>query len=236
MQPAADCHVLRIGGRYAPPNDFGAWSFCGVPNGSIILSVGIGNDVTFDVGMVRRFGAHVHCFDPTISFQAFESLLADRKRGAKPPLSAEERARISFHQFGLAPLNGVIPFWRNPSYTVMATHVRPVGARAEPSLQAPVLKLPLLMQIAAVRHLDILKVDIEGAEVGLFSDESLHSWLCNSPRAPAQIGVEFHSHNETSRSRELDAIRSCGYMERHRTDHDETYLFVRGTSRARSDP
>jgi hypothetical protein len=31
----------------------------------IVLSFGIGDDITFDLEMIRRYGAHVFAFDPT---------------------------------------------------------------------------------------------------------------------------------------------------------------------------
>ena len=40
-------------------------------NSSLVLSVGIATDVTFDVAVARRFGARVFAADPTITRAEF---------------------------------------------------------------------------------------------------------------------------------------------------------------------
>tara|TARA_B110001452_G_scaffold90268_1_gene74224 strand:+ start:3017 stop:3742 length:726 start_codon:yes stop_codon:yes gene_type:complete len=224
---AADCPLARIGGRYPPPRDFGAWSFCQFANNSEIFSVGIGNDATFDWSAARRYGARVSSFDPTISHKTYENLMVDPKVGAKPtPLTAEERSLLRFFPFGLAAVSDVLPFWRRTNYAVMAS-IRPFAGKPHPpSLMAPVMTLPVLMALAGVHRVDILKVDIEGAEVGLFSDPAARAWLCDR-RAPPQIGVEFHTRNSTANNMELDALRSCGYVLRLEEKPQNTFLMVR---------
>ena len=205
------CPLVRYGGRYKPPNDFGAWSFCPIRNGSIIFSVGIGNDATFDAVMVRQHHARVFCFDPSISQTLFEQLIAG-ERGAAfrggPPLSMEERAFIRFFPFGLAATDDVVEMWRDPNYKVMAYPFRLPGSKAEPDLRVPLLRLQTLMHIAGVSRIDVLKVDIESGEYGLFSDfNSSRHWLGDERVAPSQINVEFH--NNKSRTHSSHAMRAA---------------------------
>lgn len=227
----ADCPLARIGGRYPPPRDFGAWSFCQFDNNSEIFSVGIGNDATFDWSVARHYGSRVSSFDPTITRSAFDHLMVDPKVGAKPtPLTEEERSLIRFFPFGLATVNDVLPFWRSPTYGAMASIHEYPGKTRPPSLMAPVMTLPMLMALAGVHRVDILKVDIEGAEVGLFSDPVARAWLCDW-RAPPQIGLEFHTTNATVSNIELDALRRCGYVLRLEEKQTNTFLMVRTSAR-----
>ncbi len=101
------CRVSKVGGRSS--DGYGAWFMCtdGLGQGSGVLSVGIGGDISFDLALVRRFGASVRCFDPTISEDDFERLLGNASA------TAEERARVRFYPFGLAARNSVIPFYRS---------------------------------------------------------------------------------------------------------------------------
>ena len=234
-----DCPIARFGGRYAPPRDFGAWTFCPIANGSTIFSVGIGNDATFDTTVLRRFGARVSCFDPTLLHREFEELLLDSKRGANPPLSPVERSLIRFFPFGLAANDDVLQFWRNPKYTVMASALRKSHKEGQTSIMVPVLRMKTLMQVAGVKHVDVLKVDIEGSEYGLFSHVGARAWLGDARFAPLQINVEFHGNNldvpanrskneyaAMLRATELNALRSCGYMVRYQHS-DDSWLMVR---------
>ena len=101
------CRVSKVGGRSA--DGYGAWFMCteGLGPNSGVLSVGIGGDISFDLALVRRFGASVRCFDPTISEADFDHLLGNASA------TAEERARVRFYPFGLAARNSVIPFYRS---------------------------------------------------------------------------------------------------------------------------
>ena len=53
------CRVSKVGGRSA--DGYGAWFMCtdGLGPRSGVLSVGIGGDISFDLALVRRFGAEV---------------------------------------------------------------------------------------------------------------------------------------------------------------------------------
>jgi hypothetical protein len=212
------CPLTRYGGRYPPPNDFGAWTFCPIANGSVIFSVGIGNDVTFDAAMVRQHAARVFCFDPTVSRQQFEQLI-NGKRGARqrgnPPFSPEERALISFHSFGLGAKDDLIAMWRAPNYKTMAYPYRRPGNKKEPDLHLPLLRLQTLMLIARVARVDVLKVDIEAGEYGLFSDfNSSREWLGDERLAPSQINVEFHRSAGNVSASALEAHRELTQSKR----------------------
>lgn len=47
----------------------GGWWFTaqGLDRDSIVYSPGVGEDITFDLSVIERFGAEVHAFDPTPS-------------------------------------------------------------------------------------------------------------------------------------------------------------------------
>ena len=47
----------------------GGWRFTtqGIDQDSIVYSLGVGEDIAFDLFIIDRFGAEVHAFDPTPS-------------------------------------------------------------------------------------------------------------------------------------------------------------------------
>ena len=75
--------------------EYGAWSICptGLGSDSIIYSVGIGTDISFDLALIERYGVTVHAFDPTprsIAWLETQSL----------------PARFKWRQIGLAAYDG----------------------------------------------------------------------------------------------------------------------------------
>ena len=126
------CRVSKVGGRAT--DGYGAWFMCteGLGPRSGVLSVGIGGDISFDLALVRRFGASVRCFDPTISEDDFERLLGNASA------TAEERARVRFYPFGLAARNSVIPFYRSTNPIVHSLVSEP-GLRADAATAAAAL-------------------------------------------------------------------------------------------------
>jgi hypothetical protein len=48
---------------------YGGWTICldGISESSIVYSFGVGEDASFDLAVIERYGAEVHAFDPTPS-------------------------------------------------------------------------------------------------------------------------------------------------------------------------
>ena len=151
-----------------------AWMCLGPRTG--VLSVGIGGDISFDLALVRRFGASVRCFDPTISEDDFERLLGNASA------TAEERARVRFYPFGLAARNSVIPFYRstNPIVHSLVSEPGLRGYAPAAYLRAPTLRLPQLLSVAGLERVDVLKADIEGAEWSVFNRSDVEVALAGS--------------------------------------------------------
>jgi hypothetical protein len=79
---------------------YGGWTI--VPElldtSSVVYSVGVGNDISFDLELIRRFGATVHGFDP--SPLAIEWIAAQ-----------DLPANYLFHPWGLSAPDGSADFF-----------------------------------------------------------------------------------------------------------------------------
>jgi FkbM family methyltransferase len=161
---------------------------------AVVYSVGLGEDISFDLGMIERFGCTVHGFDPT------PRSLAWLEKQALPE-------RFLVHPFGLAEFDGVARFAppSNPAYVSHSVLPGHAGDRIE----LPVKRLETVMKDLGHERLDVLKIDIEGAEYAVLDD------LLASGLLPKQLLVEFHhgmggvalETTETS----LDRLRDAGY-------------------------
>lgn len=178
---------------------------------AVVYSFGVGEDVTFDLGLIDRFGLTVHAFDPT-------------------PRSIEWAKRQSFprafvmHEYGIADMDGEVPFYLplNPahvSHTILNTK-----AASDRTVQVPVRRLSTILQEIGHDRIDLLKMDIEGAEYAVIED------ISRSTIRPGQILVEFHHRfpgvgiEQTRKA--VNTLRTMGYCLFSVSETGEEYSFI----------
>ncbi len=169
-----------------------------VPAGALVYSIGIGKDITFDRAMLRRHDCRIEAFDPTPKAIHY---LED-----KMPSAA-----FRFHAYGItAGASGRATFYlpadRNAtSGSLLATEVMDPARAIE-------VEMRTFGDIAASlghAHVDVLKIDIEGAEYEVVED------ILRSGVGIGQLLLEFHDRmfdTASFRSRETVAVlRAHGY-------------------------
>lgn len=163
------CKNERFGSQY------GGWNVAteSVTNNSIIYSFGIGTDASFDKALIERCNVVVHAFDPTP-----KSIEWVRKQNLSQA--------FVLHEYGLADFDGDILFYppENPehiSHTILDRK-----ETKENAITVPVKRLKTIMEELGHTAIDVLKMDIEGAEYQVIDD------LIASKIYPKQILVEFH--------------------------------------------
>ncbi len=165
---------------------------------SVVYSVGVGRDLSFDVDLVSRFGAHVHAFDPTprsIAWVRTQSL----------------PDRLTFHDYGLAATDGTISFF--PPRRETSAHFTPVkrytNTNDSDAVEAPVKRLQTIMSELGHEHLDVLKMDIEGGEYDVLKD------MVGTTVRPQQLLIEFHhgypTISYTATRDAIHALQQVGY-------------------------
>ncbi|MGR3433295.1 MAG: FkbM family methyltransferase [Shimia sp.] len=132
----------------------------GLDASSVVYSFGVGGDVDFDLAAARAYGCRVHLYDPTPGSIAFmETVLTS---------GAEGTDRLTFHPFGAwnedTELTFTVPDYGGSSSVVDSVHG---GTR---TFQAPCLRVRTMMDRNGHDHLDVLKMDIEGAAETVLRD------------------------------------------------------------------
>jgi len=169
--PRIDCQCKkeRLGSKYC------GWEVAAdkVTKDSVVYSFGVGDDVSFDIELINRFGVVVHAFDPT-------------PRSINWVRAWDFSDNFVFHEYGVADFDGEVSF--NPprnskgiSYTILD---RP--STKKNAIIVPVKKLATIMKELGHNTIAILKMDIEGAEYQVIED------MAASAIRPAQLLVEFH--------------------------------------------
>lgn len=138
-----ECFGTDYGGHAVPTSLVEASWIC--------YSAGVGEDVSFDLELIRRFGCHVFAFDPTPRAVAFAERVATRE------------PRFAFMAIGLWSRDGRQTFYapRDPSHVSYSIDNL---QRTTRTIVAPVRTVRSLMEELGHDHLDLLKLDIEGAE------------------------------------------------------------------------
>ncbi len=144
-----------------------------IPRNPVIYSLGVGKDISFDLSIIAQYGFTIHAFDPT--------------PGVKTWLESESLPeQFRFHAAGIADFDGEADFHLPPRPDFISHSL--VGARqfSEDSVRLPVMTLATAMHALGHERIDVLKMDIEGAEYGVFAD------LIQRKIHVGQVLVEFH--------------------------------------------
>lgn len=177
---------------------------------SVIYSVGVGTDISFDLALIEQTGATVHAFDPTP--RSIEWI-------KEQPLPE----KFKFYDYGLAAFDGNLSFFVPRKQA--SAHYTPVkleqGQDDSRRFEAPVFSLKTIMNKLGHQRLDLLKIDIEGGEYDVLKD------LLASQIEVDQLLIEFHHNYRSvsfSKTKEaLDSLLEDGYQILHISDR--TYEF-----------
>jgi len=192
VKPEISCSPERFG------SDHGGWDLLTteLDRNSVVYSFGIGLDATFDIALIERFDLTVFAFDPT-------------------PKSIEWVNQQDFpdqfvmHHYGIASIDGTLSFHppENPDHVSHTVLDRPVTR--ENALVFPVFRLRTIMEKLGHSRINVLKMDVEGAEYDIIDD------LAESGIRPDQLLIEFHTRfpgvGAAMTRKALRTLNSIGY-------------------------
>lgn len=161
---------------------------------SVVVSVGIGRDISFDKSISRRFGCIVQMFDPT----------PEAVRYLK---EQDLPTKLHGHEIGLSAFDGTSKFQCSSDDGTMYRISQESGGE---QVELEVRRLGTIMKLLGHDRVDLLKIDIEGAEY-----EVIEEITRNGP-LPRQLLVEYHHRffdrgvDKTNQS--IKMLMSVGYQ------------------------
>jgi FkbM family methyltransferase len=177
---------------------------------SVIYSCGVGDDISFDLSLIGKYGVTINAFDPTPKSIAWI-------RSQSVPL------RFVLHESGIAGYDGRALLHPPANARLVSHTILPQKAHSDDDLDVPVRRIRTLMQELGHARIEILKMDIEGAEYAVIQD------VLESQLDVRQILVEFHDRFPTvGWARTVETVAEMlhgGY--RLFNIEDDNYSFVR---------
>jgi FkbM family methyltransferase len=205
--PAIDVPKVTLGTEY------GSQTICtlNLRPGAIVYSFGVGEDVSFDLALIRKFDCEVHAFDPTPRSVAFVAA------------SVRDPA-FHFQPVGIAATDGVVSAAapENPDHV---SHYKPAaGAGGGRSIEFPVKRYETIRRELGHERVDILKLDIEGFEFEVIAD------LVGAEVLPLQVLVDFHhgmyGYSQSDTERAVKAMNSVGLVLFHVAENGRHGSFI----------
>ncbi|MDH5262242.1 MAG: FkbM family methyltransferase [Gammaproteobacteria bacterium] len=144
---------------------------------SVVYSLGVGDNIDFDLGVIEKFGARVYAFDPT-------PYAKEWVEGRELPPGFE------FKPWAASGEDGSLRLYRRVSKRgkkakVMWTAENEAGDSSD-FIDAPAYTVRTIMEKLGHDKVDLLKMDVEGAEYGILDG------LKHASHPPEQLLVEFH--------------------------------------------
>jgi FkbM family methyltransferase len=146
-------------------SDYGGWTIPVdvVERDATVWSLGTGHDASFDVEMLRRYdGARVRAFDP----------FARNLAGARE--LAGDDPRYSTHHCAIAAADGPLVLHGDPDPDLGSVGP-PVPGRAQPTFTVDGRSIASLQAELGDAAIDVLKMDIEGAEYAVLAGLDLRA-------------------------------------------------------------
>jgi FkbM family methyltransferase len=197
-------------------SNYGGWSVLknSLKSDSIVYSFGIGEDASFDLSLIETHSCIVHGFDPTPKSMQWV------KQNINNP-------NFILHPWALGPEDGTLELWLPDNPEHVSASLQQAENRSQKSFQAPCRSLQSIMDKLGHEHVDVLKMDIEGAEYGVIRSIAEKDGFSSV----GQLLVEFHHNMKgfqiVQTTETLRCLGSVGFKIAWVSDIGHEVLFVK---------
>jgi FkbM family methyltransferase len=162
--------------KYHGNRGYGGWS---IPDGflrsdSVVVDVGLGEDISFSESLIADYGCHIHGFDPTPRSIAF--------------VESKRLVGLQLNKLGVAGTNRSATFFlpNNPHHVSGSiTKSAHVGSQ---QTHVQLIDMEDVFRLIGKDIIDLLKIDIEGAEYELINSAAFAS----KAQKISVLCIEFH--------------------------------------------
>jgi FkbM family methyltransferase len=162
-------------------SEYGGWAIAqdSLSNSSIVYSFGVGEDITFDEALIRKYDCYIYAFDPTPKVARWL-----KSRALNP--------KFLFYPWALTATSGDVTLYEPKNLDHVSASIHKSEISGANTFQARGYCLETIMSNLQHRRIDLLKIDIEGEEYAV-----IHSICENGIVARIdQFLIEFHHWKE----------------------------------------
>jgi len=196
-------------------SDYGGWAFLPdfLSTNSIVYSFGIGEDISFDIEIIDKYGVEIYAFDPTpksINWISQQNL----------------PEKFHFYPFGLSTKDELTTFFAPDNPNFVSHTILPDVYSQNNSIQVQMYKIRTIMQMLGHKKIELIKMDIEGAEFEVIDD-----LISSQDLNVNQILVEFHhffpgiTKKQTNSS--IRKLKQHGYRLFNVSENGNEYSFIK---------
>ncbi|RKT01344.1 FkbM family methyltransferase [Chryseobacterium defluvii] len=196
----------EYGGFYVASNELN--------NKSIVYSFGIGEDISFDEAIIKKFDCEVFAFDPTP-----KSINWVKNKTDLP-------AQFHFFPFGIDDKSGNVEFMLpyNDSH-VSGSVIKQKNVNEQKVVKVPMKCLSDIIRDLNHTSVDLLKMDIEGSEYKIIEN------ILDTPLEIKQILIEIHErffeNGKDKTQKLLSVLEQYGYKLFGVSDSMEELSFIK---------
>jgi FkbM family methyltransferase len=181
-----------------------------------VLSAGAGEDITFEVGLLKTTNHSILVVDPTPrAIKHYQEFIYQMEHASPFPVnndqnmyydqvSKKDLARLRYEPVGLWSEN-VKQFFSEPSNPRHVSHSLINLQATESGFESNCRKVSSIASSNGIERFDIVKLDIEGAEYDVIGN------ILEDRCLPAILCCEFHS-NDITLSRGYDIEHTLGLL------------------------
>lgn len=204
-------------------NDYCGWNILrdSLQSNSVVVDVGLGEDISFSTSLMSKYGCTVHGFDPTPRAIRY--------------VKANALAGFVLHEVGVAAVRGPAEFYLPNEEAHVSGSLAKAGHVGAQKILVQLICLGDVFERLGCEHIDLLKLDIEGAEYELLAGDDFRRW---APKIDA-LCIEFHHRwkifGRKSTTDAVATLNDLGFRCAWKSGvTNEEFLFVRPTRDGRT--
>jgi FkbM family methyltransferase len=179
-----------------------------ISSSSVVYSLGVGNEILFDLSLIEKYSLNVYAFDPTPDSIAW---------------ICHQKLPEQFHfiNYGVMDYDGMAQFQQ---FDGVQFGTR-ISSSQKQIVELKVFRLGTIMKNLNHTKIDLLKINIEGGEYAVIKD------LIASMIDVKQIVVEFHhrfpGYSLEQTQQAVSSLNRAGYQIFYISDTDREYSFIK---------
>jgi FkbM family methyltransferase len=196
-------------------SDYGGWPIVSnsLSNDSVVVDIGLGEDISFSESLTQKYGCRIYGFDPTP-----KSIDFVRKRRAP---------RFCLFEVGVAAKGGEATFYLPNEIEHVSGSLFSTAHVGRRKMTVPLVSIDALPEMIGTKKLDLIKLDIEGAEFDLLDAPGFAQAVAHAN----QICIEFHHRwpefGKAKTDRAVKRLEELGFAVAWVSASNEEVLFVR---------